>query len=107
MVIQRLVVNVARRPVLVVRYEDLKRDEAGQVRRMLEFLDVPYSEKTLRGGGGGGGGYTPFFRNHTDTFDHFTQLQKRYVNGIIMQVVGEMKTRGVESELQLEQYIRH
>lgn len=101
LVIERLVTNVAKRPVLVVRYEDLKRDEAGEARRMLEFLNIPYSERKL------GGGYTRFFRNHTDAFDHFTKPQKQYVNGIITQVVRKMKSRGIADELQLEQYIRH
>ena len=67
-------------PVLVVRYEDLKRDEAGEVRRMLEFLQVAYSEERL------GASYTHFYRNHTDTFKHFTPEQKNLINAKIKSI---------------------
>jgi hypothetical protein len=35
-------------PVLTVRYEDVVGDLEGQIRRMLEFLDMPFDEACLR-----------------------------------------------------------
>jgi len=34
-------------PVIVVRYEDLLRDTKTQLRRMLDFLEFPYTEERL------------------------------------------------------------
>ena len=93
--------NTAKHPVLVVRYEDLKRDEAGEVRRMLEFLQVAYSEERL------GASYSHFYRNHTDTFEHFTPEQKQFVNRVIVQCSEEMESMGITDWLHLKQYVRN
>ena len=42
------ILNSESRPVLVVRFEDLKTDLIGQVKRMLDFLKFPYMEDELR-----------------------------------------------------------
>ena len=39
--------KVLKLPILDVRYEDLIADQAGQTRRMLEFLNLPWDEKCL------------------------------------------------------------
>lgn len=84
--------NLLRRrshPVLTVRYEDLKTDTVAEVVRMLDFLEFPYSreevEHRIREG------FTQFYRNHTDSFDHFTTEQKIFVNGIIFDIVQKVQ----------------
>ena len=76
-------------PVLTVRYEDLKANTVTEVLRMLNFLQFPYLreevEQRLQRG------FTKFYRNHTDSFDHFTSEQKVYVNDIISDVVRKMQ----------------
>ena len=47
LMIQSNLVDNAERPVLVVFYEDLKQDLEFQIRRMLEFLDLPLSKEKL------------------------------------------------------------
>ncbi len=38
---------VLKTPILDVRYEDLVADPAGQIKRMLDFLDLPWDERCL------------------------------------------------------------
>ena len=47
MMIQSNLVDNEEHPVLVVFYEDLKQDLEFQIRRMLEFLDLPLSMEEL------------------------------------------------------------
>ena len=47
LMIQSNLVDNTERPVLVVFYEDLKQDLELQIRRMLEFLDLPLSMEEL------------------------------------------------------------
>lgn len=84
--------NVLKRgshPILTVTYEDLKKDSTAEVKRMLDFLQFPYSimdlERKLHEG------FTQFYRNHTDTFEHFTKEQKEFVNGIILETVQKLQ----------------
>ena len=76
-------------PVLAVMYEDLKTNTVAEVLRMLNFLQFPYLreevEQRLQGG------FTNFYRNHTDSFDHFTSEQKLFVNGIISDVAQKLQ----------------
>ena len=74
------------RPVLVVKYEDLKSDSLTQVKRMLEFLRVPYSdkelEKRLRGD------FKSFQRKHTNSnFEYYTPEQKQFVKSMMLEAL--------------------
>ena len=75
--------------ILSVRYEDLKKNPIAEVRRMLDFLQFPYSvadiEQRLHEG------FTLFYRNHTDSFEHFTNEQKELVNTIILGTVQKLQ----------------
>ena len=71
-------------PVLVVKYEDLKKDTLTEVKRMLDFLQVPYSESRLtevvfRG-------YSMYKRQHVEKFDHYTTEQREVVRSAIERV---------------------
>ena len=99
--------NVLKRgshPILTVTYEDLKKDSTAEVKRMLDFLQFPYSimdlEKKLHEG------FTQFYRNHTDTFEHFTNEQKEFVNGIILETVQKLQhSKNVALGSKLQEYV--
>lgn len=88
------------RPILVVFYEDLKRDMATDLKRMLDFLEHPYTPAQLNTTMQEG--YTSYYRNHTDTFEHYTTEQKAFVNKVILQtaeMVGKTVHKDIASRL--------
>lgn len=64
-------------PILVIQYEKLQTNVDGELRRMLDFLEHPYTEDdiqcTVHSGMSG------FHRNHTKKFDPYTPSQKQFV----------------------------
>ena len=102
--INHLLVNISdSNPVLLVKYEDLKRDAYQEVERMLRFLDVRFrnndmKEKTKEG-------FHAFHRNHTYTFDHYTVEQKIYVNEVINRVSKQLQHHNIDY-LHLHKYLR-
>ena len=69
------------RPVLVLRYEDLETDRIGQMKRMLDFLRVPYSEVGLQQRMTVDLG--ALHQQHRSDFEHFTPKQKEFVRRAI------------------------
>ena len=90
-----------RHPMLTVFFEDLKEDTAREVKRMLDFLEYPYNNAELQATLLGG--FNQFYRNHTDTFDHFTADQREAYNTVITDVVKRLKQYNLA--LKLEQYV--
>lgn len=94
------------RPVLVVRYEDLKKDTATEVAKMLDFLNIEYTsrqdihQRICQG-------YTEFKRLHTakDDFEHFTQKQRDFIGSLINDVLISAKAVNKSHILKLEEYI--
>ena len=100
-----LINNTVNRPVLLVKYEDLKRDAYQEVERMVTFLDVNFVttdvKKTLVESG-----FHAFHRNHTYTFDPYTSEQKLYMNSVINRVAKQLQIHNIDY-LRVEKYIRH
>lgn len=102
--IYHLLVNVSENhPVLLVKYEDLKRDSYGEVERMLSFLDVKFKDDYLREKLKNG--FHAFHRNHTYTFDHYTMEQKVYMNQVINRVSKLLQHHNIDY-LPLQKYLR-
>lgn len=80
----------ANQPQIVVWYENLKRHPVAEVKKMLDFLQVPFSdaevEEKLQHD------FTQFYRNHTDSFEHFTAAQKKRVNDVILSTVERLQS---------------
>ncbi len=91
-------------PVLVVRFEDLKADIMKEVKRMLEFLKVPYSEEELTKRMMQDTG--TFRREHHKVFDHFTAEQRSTVRSAIRKVIQVLKLRNGGDTLGIEDYLR-
>jgi len=60
---------------MVVRYEDLLKDVRTQLRRMLDFLDFPYTEERLDCIANNQ--EQKFHRKHDNDFDPFTKRQRQ------------------------------
>ena len=102
--IYNILLSQRHHPVLTVTYEDLKTNTVAETLRMLNFLQFPHLreevEQRLQGG------FTKFYRNHTDSFDHFTSEQKVFVNGIISDVVQKLRNnKHTALAIKLQEYM--
>jgi DNA-binding NtrC family response regulator len=80
-------------PVLIVRYEDVKNNTHSELRRMLDFLQVPYSSSRLKEVVARG--YRMYRRDHGETFDHYTPGQRDTVTSAIEHVSKRLKDNGL------------
>ena len=90
-------------PVLVVRYEDLKKDTVTQVKRMLEFLKIPYNEKELLQKLANGFG--TFQRIHHEEFEHYTPELRNLVKLAISNTIKLLQHSHLGGELQMNDYL--
>lgn len=84
-------------PVLVVRYEDLVQDTQHELKRILEFVEVPYSSKQLQEVVRSG--YSDYRRHHEAEleFEHYTMKQKKRVNQMVSSLLKLLKKNGYDS----------
>ena len=90
-------------PVLVVTYEVLKNQIDSEVIRMLKFLNVEFDKnklsENLRGG------FNSFQRKkHRANFEHYTDIQRNYINCIIEDISHLLKVHGKSHLLTVDQY---
>ena len=102
--IEHYIINNRVQPILVVKYEDLKADPVTQVKRMLAFLRYPYKDKEVEERLEGG--FFHFYRNHTDTFEHYTPEQTAHMNNVITSVIDRLKQENITNFIPLEPYLR-
>ena len=94
-----------KKPVLVVKYEALKKQTFHEVEWMLKFMNVYYNAMTLnevlRVG------FNAFKRehNHSDGVKYFTDRQRRYITRIIMNVDQLLKKHKKSHQLRVYQYL--
>ena len=90
-------------PLLVVRFEDLKKDAAAEIKRIMDFLKVPYSDgevrKRLMEGFGG------FQRKHHDEYDHFMPEQRQSVLSVVQQTVHLLSNGNHHDSFGVEEYL--
>ena len=80
-------------PVLVVKYEDVKKNTESELRRILDFLQVPYSSSRLKEVVARG--YHMYRRKHSELFDHYTSGQRDTVTSAIHRVSKHSKDNGL------------
>ena len=102
--IEHYIINNRLQPILVIKYEDLKTDPVTQVKRMLAFLRYPYKDKEVEERLKGG--FSHFYRNHTDTFEHYTPEQIAHMNNVITSVIDRLKQENITNFIPLEPYLR-
>ena len=89
--------------VLVIRYEDLKADTAVGLRKMLDFLQVPYTEQRLQEVITQG--FKEFERRHYEEFDHYTREQRNFVRSAIKDTLSVLKAHGLASVGSIQEYL--
>lgn len=87
-----------------MKYEAVKNDSIGQVKRMLEFLGTDYDhntvEENLRTG------FDAFRRGHApEDFEHFTTLQENCVNEGVREIRNLLASTNKSHVLNVDQYI--
>ena len=77
---------------MVVRYEDLKKNTTYELRRMLDFIQVPYRQSQLYKVVDKG--YIRYKRKKKE-FDHYTIEQREYVRSVIKDTAGMLTEHGL------------
>ena len=92
----------------MIRYEDVKSDSVTQVKSMLEFLRVPYSDEELEKRLSRD--YGTYHRNKTSSpsdFHHYTPEQRKYILTVIRDVVDMLKTHNNGYTFGIDEYLQH
>lgn len=93
--------KTAGRKVLVVHYEDIKRDSKSQTKMMLDFLGVAMISTVENS-------FSQFHRQHNrseKTFDPFTQNQRELVASTIKNTMTEVERNNLSSTINLNRYL--
>ena len=90
-------------PVLIVKYEDIKNNTESELRRMLDFLQVPYSSSRLKEVVARG--YHMYRRKHSESFDHYTPGQRDTVTSAIERVSKRLKDNGLLEQVNVLLYL--
>ena len=88
--------------MLLIKYEDLKKDPLQELERMLGFLDINFKDDMkdrIKNG------FHAFHRNRTYTFDHYTVEQKIYMNEVINRVSKRLQYHNIDY-LHVHKYLR-
>ena len=91
--------------VLLIHYEDLKKDRDIQLRKMMDFLNVHCtlsSQRIL------GQSFPAFHRTHFETdeaFDPYTTEQRDYILTVVRDTIGDLEDNHMQSEANLAQYL--
>ncbi len=81
------VVNNYNHPLLIISFEELQINREAELRRMLDFLKVPYSASTLKRVVQQD--YTKYKRKKME-FKHYTREQEEYVMEVIQETIDAM-----------------
>lgn len=84
--------------VLVVHYEELKKNRATQIKRMLDFLELASSRRISQK-------LNIFQRQHLNHFKPYTRKQETYVASILQDTMRDLEHNHMSSEVNLTQYL--
>ena len=100
-------VNNHNHRVMVVKYEDLKRNTNSEVTMMLDFLEYPYSlpaltKRLART-------YDEFHRRSSNatSFNHFTPEQQEFVNTVIRNTIRILQSHRLLEVCDIRDYLNH
>lgn len=95
----------AHHPVLVVKYEDLKRDSKREMLQILNFLQLPFEEEevSLRLGKD----FTTFKRPNLKQshFEHYTGAQNTFMESVILRSIEAARKSNSTLALDLLDYL--
>ena len=100
--LQLWVILQDKHPVHILRYEDLKKDTIGELKKVLDFLSVSYNLDFLTKSSG----YTEFYRPHKNTdFKHYSKEQKELLRDTLTKAVELTAEHNKSQLLRLEEYL--
>lgn len=89
--VEHLLIKSKGRPILLVNYEDLKKNPVFEVMRMVDFLGYDISENVVKERIARQQ-FSKFYRNHTQTFEPFTSAQMRFMNDTVSRVAAKLSS---------------
>ncbi len=89
----------------MVKYEHVKADSLSQIKRMLEFLKVPYTDEELTKRLSDG--FNKFKRKHNsrEEFDHFTSEQREMLMNLTQDAVRLLQEKNNGEAYGIEDYL--
>lgn len=101
--IDKWVVNSNHHPILVVKYEKLKRESFTEVIRMLDFLRIDYNHMELKNNVKED--FNLFFRKKNKVnFEHYTKKQITCISSIIRNATMLLNKNNIGELIELEEY---
>ena len=88
-------------PVLVIRYEELRKNTQRELSKMLDFLHVPFSTTKLD--------KVRWKENDNGDFGNFkfTDTQQNYVNSVIQKTAEVLSMHSLTKDINLANYFRY
>ena len=91
-------------PVHVLRYEDLQRDTLGEIRKVLDFLNISYDSSVLAARLMED--YSEFHRQHgKERFEPYSLEQKKLLRSVITETIELAEKKGKAQTLRLNEYL--
>lgn len=91
-------------PVLVIKYETLKKSPVLEIKKILKFLNIDYTEDFVEKSMVKE--FTDFRRVHTKNFDAYTPELREYVHSVLQEAVAYLKEKRLASMIQIEDYLK-
>ncbi len=89
--VNHLLVRSSHRPVLLIHFEDLKHNVFNEIKRVLAFIGYSIEDALLRDRLKHN--FNAFYRNHSDSFKHFTPEQNEHLNNVISSIDPHIATK--------------
>ncbi len=92
-------------PFLVIRYEDVKKNSAKEVLKMVKFLGFQdlFTEESVQDKLKEG--YSSFYRNHEDDFEHFTAQQSELISNTVTDTLQLLADNGLQDSFPIKDYV--
>ena len=85
--------KLAKRPVHVLMFEDLKADTVREMKKVTDFLGFSFTEQEIAERLGMG--FSKFYRNHTAEFSYFTAKQESLIHDVVKNTSRILKSNGI------------
>ena len=97
------IVNNMDHPVLVVKYEDLVGNTHREIKRILDYIQVPYYTSRLNDVVNQG--YSKYKRKHLYEFDHYTALQRLLIKSVMKSTSSVLSDHGLLHIANISSYL--
>ena len=90
-------------PTLLVYYDDLKANTLKEVKRMLDFLNFPYSDEVVASRLAAS--FDKFHRTQHPQFEHFTSQQRTYIEDKLRKSIELLRKNNNNNTFGIEQFL--